>query len=249
MGLVEHHDVVLGQDRTAARHVEPVQVGVDDDHVGRGGALAGLLGEARITQRAAIGAGTLVAADADRPPGVVRRRPVQLGHVAGRRRPRPLREPLDLDLGLHRHRLEFELALVAAAHLAQTLQAHVVAAPLQHRPVEVHAEVLGEERQVLGGELILQRLGRGGDHDASIGLDRGHEVGERLAGAGSGLDHQMSLAGDRVGDERRHLPLSDAVLGIGEGRGDPAERVAHRASASAASSSTSSKSGQAASVK
>ena len=213
------------------------------------GATTGLFGEARITQRAPIGAGTLVAADTDRPPRVVRRCPVQLGHVAGLGRARPLREPFDLDLGLHRHRLELELAFIAAAHLAEALQTHVVAAPLQHGPVEVHAEVLGQEREVLGGELVLQRLGGRCDHDTSIGFDRRDEVGERLAGAGAGLHHQMPLAGNGVGDERRHLPLPDAVLGVVEGRGDPAERVAHRASASAASSSTSSKSGQAASVK
>ena len=45
----------------------------------------------------------------------------------------------------------------------QPLQADVVAAALQHRPVDVEAEVLGEEGQVLGGELVLQRLGGGGD--------------------------------------------------------------------------------------
>ena len=82
--LVEHHDVVLGQDHPAARDMEPVEVGVDDDHVGGPGAAAGQLGEALLAERAAVGAGTLVAADAHRSPRGVGRGPVELGLVAGR---------------------------------------------------------------------------------------------------------------------------------------------------------------------
>ena len=152
-------------------------------------------------------------------------------------------------LVVHRHRLEFELALVAGAHLAQALQAHVVRSTLEDGPVEVAADVLGEEREVLGGELVLQRLGRRCDDHTGVGLDRRDEVGEGLAGAGARLHHQVSAVGDRRRDQVGHLLLADTLLGVGERGGDPGERLAHRASANAASSSCSSKSGQGASVK
>ena len=50
-------------------------------------------------------------------------------------------------------------------------------------------------------------------------LDRGHEVGQRLAGAGAGLHEQVALAVDRVGDGVRHLDLAGAL-----GAADPADR-------------------------
>ena len=212
--LVEHHDVVFGQDRAAAGHVQPVQMRVDHDHVGGCRSSPCLFGEARIAERAAIGAGALVAADAHGPPRIVRRRPVEFGHVARLGCARPLGQPLDLDLGLQRHRLEFQLSLIAGAHLAQPLEAHVVAATLEHRPVEVDTQVLGEERQILRGQLILQGLRRGRHDDSGVGLDRRHEVGERLAGSRSRLHDQMPLRDDGVGDELGHLLLAGSILGI-----------------------------------
>ena len=249
VGLVEDDDVVIRENRPAARHVEAVQVGVDHDHVRSRGSPTRLLGEAGVAQRAAIGAGALVAADAHRAPRVVRRRPVEFCHVARGRAARPLGEPLDLDPRGQCHGLEFELALVAGAHLPQPLQAHVVRAALQHGPVEIASEVFGEEREVLRGQLILEGLGRRRHHDSGVGLDRRDQVGEGLAGTGTRLDDQMSSVRDRRGDEFGHLLLAEALLCVGESGGDPGERVAHRASANAASSSCSSKSGQGASVK
>ena len=73
VGLVEHHDVVRGEDHPAAADVQPVEVGVDDDDVRGRRPAAGLLGEARLAERAAIGARAFVAADAERPPRGVRR--------------------------------------------------------------------------------------------------------------------------------------------------------------------------------
>jgi hypothetical protein len=221
--LVEDDDVVLRQDRAAARHVESVQVCVDHDHVGCASAAACLFGEARVAQGAPVGAGALVAADAHRSPRVVGWRPVELGHVARGRGAGPFGESLDLDLGGQCHRLEFELALIARAHLAEPLEAHVVRSTLEHRPVEVSPAVLGEERQVLGGELVLQRLGRGGDDHARIGFDGRHQVGEGLARAGPRLDDEMSTRRDRRGDEVGHLLLADTIFGVRECGGDPSE--------------------------
>ena len=91
VGLVEHHDVVLREDHAAAADVQPVQVGVDDDDVGGARPPPGLLGEARLAERAAVGARALVAADAHRPPRRVGRRPVELGGVARIGADRPTR--------------------------------------------------------------------------------------------------------------------------------------------------------------
>ena len=137
VGLVEHHDVVLGQDHAAAADVQPVEVGVDDDDVGRRGPPAGLLGEARLAERAAVGARALVAADADRPPRRVRRRPVELGGVAAVAGAGPLGDAADLRSRAGGHPVQLELGVGAAAlDLAQPLQADVVAAALEDGPVE-----------------------------------------------------------------------------------------------------------------
>ena len=50
VGLVDHDDVVLGQQRLAAGEVEAVEVGVDDHDVGSLGGPPGRLGEARLAR-------------------------------------------------------------------------------------------------------------------------------------------------------------------------------------------------------
>ena len=261
MGLVEHDDVVLGQDRAATRDVEPVQMGVHDDHVGGRGAPPSLFGEARIAEGTTVGPRTLVAPDAHCPPGVVGRRPLHLGLVAGVGGGHPLRDPLDLHLRGERHRVEFELRLIRRRHLAEALQADVVAPALQHREVEVDTEVLGEEREVLHRQLILECLGGGGHHHGGTRLDGRNEVRQGLAGPGAGLDHQVPTGRDRLGDTIGHLHLPQPRLGAGQACGDAGERIAGighhepgitvdgQARASAASSSAASNSGQGASVK
>ena len=51
------------------------------------------------------------------------------------------------------------LAAPQSVRLAEALKADVVAASLEHGPVELDCERLGQQREVLAGELILQRLG------------------------------------------------------------------------------------------
>ena len=91
--LVEDDHVVLGQEGLAPGEVEPVEVGVDDHQVGGLGPPACHLGEARLAERAAGGAGALLARHAHRLPGPRVHRPRQLGLVAGRRRRGPGGEP------------------------------------------------------------------------------------------------------------------------------------------------------------
>ena len=45
----------------------------------------------------------------------------------------------------------------------------------------------------------------------------GNEIGERLAGAGSGLGEQRAAVLERVGDGRGHVHLAGARLEVGEG--------------------------------
>jgi hypothetical protein len=77
-----------------------------------------------------------------------------------------------------------------------------------------------EEREVLGGELVLERLGGGGDHRASTRDDRRNEVGEGLAGPGARLDDEMSTIGDGTRHGLRHLDLPGARFAGGECGGD-----------------------------
>ena len=97
--------------------------------------------------------------------------------------------------------------------------------PLSTAQSKSRSEVLGEERQILRGQLVLQRLGGGRDDDGRARLDRRHEVGERLAGAGPGLDHEVAVGPDGVGDPFGHLDLPEPGLGAGERGGDPGEGV------------------------
>ena len=69
-----------------------------------------------------------------------------------------------------------------------------------------------EEGQVLAGQLILQRLGRRGHHDPDAGDHGRDQVGERLAGAGPGLDDQVAAGLDGVGHGLGHGPLAVAHL-------------------------------------
>ena len=115
VGLVDDHDVVLGQHRPAGRQVQAVEVGVHDDDVGVGGGPPGLLGEAVVALGALAGPGALARPDADRGPRPERRLAVELGPVAGLRRRGPSGELGDLLGGRPRADLEGELLSAARA--------------------------------------------------------------------------------------------------------------------------------------
>ena len=88
------------------------------------------------------------------------------------------------------------------------LPAGVVVAALHVADLERPRKMLLEEGNVLEEELLLQVLGAGGDHDALAGKQRGHQVGERLAGARAGLDDQVALIGERRFHGLGHLHLA-----------------------------------------
>ena len=89
----------------------------------------------------------------------------------------------------------------------QAVEAHVVGAALEQRGACARGERLAHRRQVAVEELVLQRLGAGGDDDLAAGEQRRHEVGEGLAGAGAGLGDQHRRALDRLADRLGHLEL------------------------------------------
>ena len=72
--------------------------------------------------------------------------------------------------------------------------------------------MLGDEGEVLAGQLVLERLGRGGHHHPALGQQRGHQVGEALAGAGAGLHHQVPAVLDGGGDGDGHRALTGPGL-------------------------------------
>ena len=181
------------------------------------------LREAGLAERAALGARALLAGDADRGPRPVAGVPVQLGAVARGGRGRPGRQALDLVPVRREQVLQLQLAGPRVAHLPHALEAQVVAAPLQDRPGELDVELLGQERQVLGGQLVLQGLRGGGDDRGAARQDGRDEVGEGLARPRARLDDEVPAADDGLGDGLRHVGLAGAWLAVGERGGDEAE--------------------------
>ena len=145
--------------------------------------------------------------------------------ITGRRLLSPGRDLLNLGLRDYGHRFQFELAFAFGAHFAESLQADVVAASLEDRPAEVDVEVLGEERKVLLGELVLQCFGRCRDDDTLASGNGRHEVGKCLARTGSCLHDEVFSGGNGLFDETRHFELARTVFRILEGGSDGGERT------------------------
>ncbi len=227
VGLVEHDQVVGRQHDAAGGDMRAVEVGVDHDDVGLGRPAAGRLGEARLALGALGGAGALLGADADRLPHHGAGLDRQLCPVADLGLVGPLEHgPQSGVVGL-----DVEAALAVGEQLGHALAAHVVGPALEHGPPEA-AEVLVEERQVLLAELVLQRLGGGGHHDAGSRLDGGDQVPKRLARAGARLDHQVSPRFERGRHGFGHLALPVAHLAaagqLGHQGGQGGGGVGHR---------------------
>ena len=210
VGLVDHQRRALrdhlAEGVVAQRRVGAEQVVVDDDHVRFGRALAHPRDEAVGVARAgAAGAGLGGGGDL-RPERQVVGQLVDLGAVPGLGDLGPgvdQREVHAIDVGAQRRRFLEDLV---------ALQAEVVAAALHARGRERHRQHAGEQRQILGEDLLLQVLGAGRDDHALAAQDRRHEVGERLAGAGAGLDEEHAAVLERVGDRRGHAALAVARL-------------------------------------
>ncbi len=225
MGLVDDHRVVVGDHRHALDGVDGQQRVVGDDEVGALGLLARELDEALLAEGALAGAQAVTVADADLAPlavGVARRgvalaRPALLGLLLG---PGPQLEHLLAHRALgHLH----ERALVVGHPLADAVEAGVVGAALEHGVGGVDAGLvldrLDQAGQVALHELVLQGQGGGGDDHPAV-VDQGrHEVAQRLAGAGAGLDEQVLLRLQRARDGLGHLHLTRPLLPAERGHG------------------------------
>ena len=233
--LVDDDDPVLGQDAALAERVDGEQRVVGDDDVGLGRGPPGALGEALDAERAAVDAQALARRHRDLPPGLVRDAGDELVAVAGGGRRGPLVQPLHVRAERAGGRVEERVLLVLGA-VAQLVQAEVVVPALEYRELrpaaERPAQRVDQPGQVALDQLALQRDGGGGDHDRAVllgrgQLQRGHQVGQRLAGPGAGLHGQVRAAGHRVPDGPRHLALT-VPLGAadrGDGGGQQRENV------------------------
>ena len=144
--LVDDDDVVLGQQHAAAGDVQPVQVQVDDDDVG----VHRARWRARSAKHGSPSGQRVAPGHSSRPTVTARTRRVASATSRARRGRRSSSSPahapsrLDLDLRGRGEVVDLELALRGGRlELAEALQADVVAATLQHGPLERPVEVLG----------------------------------------------------------------------------------------------------------
>lgn len=188
VGLVDHHDLVLGQDRQVAHGVDGQQRVVGDDDVDLAGPRPGQLGEALGPAGAAAGAQALLGAHGELPPRLLADARHQLVAVAGLGLLGPLLDALHHAAGrAHLARVEELVLLVLLGPAGRRLvAAQVVAAALEYGERRLVRQLLGQRLgqpgQVAVDELALQRDGGGGDDDGGVAAhgvpDRGHEVGQ-----------------------------------------------------------------------
>ncbi len=97
----------------------------------------------------------------------------------------------------------------------QPVQTQVVRPALEHRELRAAAQQRVQRvdgpRKIALHELPLERQG-GGRHDDPLPVgERGHEVAERLSGAGARLDQQVGAVVDGTRDGFGHGRLAGAL--------------------------------------
>ena len=90
------------------------------------------------------------------------------------------------------------------------LAAGVVAAAFHVADAQGSTDDLFKKRDIAEEELLLEGFGAGGNDDALFGEQGGDQVGEGLAGAGSGFDDQLAFFGESFFDGDGHLDLAGA---------------------------------------
>ena len=227
--LVEDHGVVLGQHAAAGGDVREVERVVDDHEIGGRGPLARMLGETRGDERAAP-AGTTVRPDRELRPEGFGRLEAELGTIAGLGGVEPVL-----------HRLPGAgVAAVGEQERLEALQlaaAEVVRPSLEHLHPHVPSDRGCGDRDVLGEQLLLERLGRRRDDDPPPGLECGDQIGEALPDAGARLGDEMLAGLERPFDAGRERGLLAPRLVLGKRmreRPTGAEDVLHRRQATGA---------------
>ena len=170
MGFVDHDEVVLGEHRIDGDR-QGVQVQVDDQDVGFRGLVAGLLSETVVASRAAVRPGAFVASDGDEAPGAVVDRfelaAISCGGCGGEGSQLVERLAVDraaVSFGV----VEVEIESVVGLEFVEPLETEIIRSSFENGETEWDVEVIGEEREILPGELILKRFGGGGDDRRSV---------------------------------------------------------------------------------
>lgn len=190
---------------------------VGHDDIGELGPLAGRLREALGAVRTLGGTETLARGDGDLGPRAVRDTRCQVVTVAGLRLVRPVAQTQEVLAQLARRRRRLELVeepflLVLRGPLVEPVQTEVVRPALQHRelgpPAQQRMQGLDRAREVPLHELALEGQRRRGHHDPLAVGQRRHQVAEGLARAGTGLDEEMGVVVDGLGDGLGHGDLA-----------------------------------------
>ena len=228
VGLVEDGGLEGGEEGTGARRpdrqVRKEQCVVDDQQVGAMGAAAGALEEApRVEGTVASAAGAGLARDAVPEARGDGRNEVREAPVGGREGPAlQAREVPALGLGRKERGS-------ASAGAFESAEAEIVGAPLDEDGLGFGAEGPRQQRDVLLDELFLEADGVGGDDDPPLFAvsqeHRGNQIGEGLADAGPGLDHQVARGAEGALDGLGHGDLLGAVLVAREVAGDQTLRA------------------------
>jgi hypothetical protein len=83
-------------------------------------------------------------------------------------------------------------------------------------PAQRRLHRVGQLRQIVVDQLVLQGQGGGRDHDRTLDQQGRHEVGQRLAGPGAGLHQQVLVLGHGIRDGGRHRLLARAFRAAGD---------------------------------
>ena len=233
MSLVDDDHVVFGQYGAVRSDVEPVQMRVHDDDVGLGRPETGGLGETHSSEWAASRPGAFVGTYCHGSFGVAADAERKISEIAGVVAIGPLLHLCDLTMLASTRSFELHLLLALPTHdLLETLTTDVIAASLEYRPLEVAShrggDGLGDEGEILVGQLILEGFGRRGDHGLATRGDKGDQIAEGLSCTCPGLYDEVPTGLDSRIDGFGHGALARSILGRPErARGD-VEEVANR---------------------
>ena len=219
VGFIDHQVVVFGQHRRLRDGVDGQQSVVGHHDVGVGGLGPRLLGETVDGIRAAGGSEAFPRRDADLRPGPFRYAGPHFVAVTGLGVRRPLCQARDVAAQSRRARRREQFVLggfVLAGPAVDLVEAQIVAPTLQQREGGPAGQGVGQ-RVDQAGQIAIDKLPlecdrRGGHHHRGVTGDgpgyRGHQVGQGLAGAGSGLDRKVLTGAERLCHRLGHPQLA-----------------------------------------
>src|SRR4051794_13339638 len=182
----------LAEAALSHRRVRAQQMMVDDDEVGFSGALPHARDEAVIEARALAPQAVLAGGRDLRPERKILGQVIHLGAIAGLGLARPVVDHLDRDGILARSDRR------AVAQRVELVQAEIIATSFHVRGGERYAKRVAENREVLEEDLLLQVLRAGRDENPVAAENRGDQIRERLASAGTRLGEEDAAVREHV---------------------------------------------------